>query len=79
MMTSLGYLKGPRAAVGSSDAESGKVQMVCKSSGHQAAKRVRDKGQQGREGAKSTAGVLEEGQLLRIIYLHDLPSFSFCM
>lgn len=28
------YLKGPRAAVGSSDAESGKVQMVCKSSGH---------------------------------------------
>lgn len=53
--------------------------MVCKSSGHQAAKRVRDKGQQGREGAKSTAWVLEEIQLLCIIYLHDLPSFSFCM
>lgn len=68
MMTSFGYLKGPRAAVGSSDAESGKVQMVCKSSGHQAAKRVGErgglnKGQQDREGAKSTAGVLGEIQL----------------
>lgn len=52
-MTSLGYLKGPRAG-------SGRVQMICNSSGHQAAERVRgrgglDKGQLGRAGAKPAA------------------------